>query len=80
MLRLLLGQLYVGRLWVSFVTVIVQLMCCLVLCSVFAGMYPLKSFGGLPHQDLHAKNCQIGLPQLLKQGKVFPFIVISPHE
>jgi hypothetical protein len=42
-LGLLLGQLYVG-LWASFVTVIVQLIYCLVLCSGFAGMH--LHFGG----------------------------------
>jgi hypothetical protein len=55
---LLLGQLYVGpnSLWAPFVTVIVQFMCCSVLCCGFAGMH-LKNvfFLRLPHQDLHVK-------------------------
>ena len=54
---LLLGQLYVGlnSLRAPFVTVIVQLTCCLVLCSGFAGMQLKKKWVGLPHQDAHAK-------------------------
>ena len=54
-LGLLLGKLYVGpnSLWAPFVTVIVQLMYCLVLCCCFAGMHP--AFFCLPHQDLHTK-------------------------
>jgi hypothetical protein len=38
---LLLGQLYVGpnSLWAPFLTVIVQLMNCLVLCCAFAGIH-----------------------------------------
>ena len=45
-LGLLLGQLYVGPniLWAPFVTVIVQLLYCLVLCSGFAGMHPQNVF------------------------------------
>ena len=52
MLGLLLGQLYVGHnsLWAPFVTVIVQLMYCLVLCSVVALL------ASIPHvQNVHAK-------------------------
>ena len=41
-----LGQLYVGpnSLWATFVTVIVKLMYCFVLCSGFAGMQPKHFF------------------------------------
>ena len=52
---LLMGQLYVGpnSLWAPFVTVIVQLMYCLVLCfallcSGFAGMHPPNIWGVCP--------------------------------
>jgi hypothetical protein len=43
---LLLGHLYVGlnSLWAPSVTVIVQLMCCLVLCSVVALLASIKLF------------------------------------
>ena len=53
MLGLLLGQLYVGpnSLWASFVTAIVQLMYCLVLCCVVALLACITHFF-LPHQDL----------------------------
>jgi hypothetical protein len=40
--KALLGQINVGSLWAPFVTVIVQLMYCLVLCSCFAGMQKEK--------------------------------------
>ena len=54
---LLLGQLYVGlnSLWEPVVTVIVQLMYCLVLCCCLAGIHPPQKTQALPHQDLHAK-------------------------
>ena len=47
---LLLGQLYVGpnSLWEPFVTVIVQLMHCLVLCCGFAGMHLKNILGVCP--------------------------------
>ena len=46
MLGLLLREHYVGpnSLWAQFVTVIVQLMYCLVLCSGFTGMIPTCFF------------------------------------
>ena len=53
---MVLGQIYVGpnSLWAPFVTVIVHLMYCLVLCSGFAGS-ALHMIIFLPHQELHAK-------------------------
>ena len=48
---LLLGQLYVDpeSLWESYVTVVVQLMYCLVFCSCFAGMQQQQKMLSLPH-------------------------------
>ena len=64
---LLLGQIYVvcgHSLWAPFVTVIVQIMYCLVVCCVVALLACIKTFGGsLPHQNLHAK---IATAQALK--------------
>jgi hypothetical protein len=55
-LGLLLRQIYVGpnSLWAPFVTVIVQLLYCLMLYSGFAGMHPTLFFIFLALQDLHA--------------------------
>ena len=50
-------QLYVGpnSLWAPFVTVLVKLMYCLVLCCGFAGMHPHFFGWSLPNPDFNAK-------------------------
>jgi hypothetical protein len=66
MLGLLLGQLYVGpnSLWAPIVTVIVQLMYCLVLRCVVALLEFISLIVYfLPHQDVHAKDVHRHLSQ-----------------